>query len=104
MITSLGLNTFLRSKKKVKSSYTISNVSMKDILNIIKEFDKLPYKGYVRERPKHEPTNSYFHTAKQLDKCLMRDDAFNSRVDPVRTEITGTKHIWTSLVCDLEER
>ena len=66
---------------------------MKDISKIIKEFGKFPFKGYMWKRPKHEPTNSYFHTAKQLDKCLMRDDTLNFHVDPVRTEITGTQQI-----------
>ena len=47
-----------RSNKK-NSRYTITNVSMKDLSNIIKEFEKLPYKGYVRKRLKHEPADSY---------------------------------------------
>ena len=66
---------------------------MKDISNIIKEFEKLPYKGYVRKRPKHEPTNNYFYLARHLSKCMMRSHAFNSHVDPVRTEITGMQQI-----------
>ena len=63
---------------------------MKDLSIIIKEFEKLPYKGYVRKRPKHEPTDSYFYLSIQFAKCMMKADAFNSHVDPVRTEITGT--------------
>ena len=63
---------------------------MKYLSNIIKYFEKLPYNGYVRKRPKHEPTDSYFYLARHLVKCMMIADAFNFHVDPVRTEITGT--------------
>ena len=31
---------------------------MKDISRIIKDFEKLPYEGYVWKSPKHEPTAS----------------------------------------------
>ena len=44
---------------KKTSRYTITNFGMKDLSNIIKEFEKLPYKGYVRKRLKHEPADSY---------------------------------------------
>ena len=60
--------------------YAINNVSMKDILRIINVFERLTYEGYVRNRPKHETTNSYFYLAIQLSKCMMRADAFNYRV------------------------
>ena len=82
LINSLGLNTIGTSKKK-KARYAITNVSMKDLSNIIKEFENLPYEGYVRKRPKHEPTNNFFYLAKHLAKCMMRDYAFNFHVDPV---------------------
>ena len=59
-ITALSLKTIVRSKKKKKSRYAISNVSMKDLSKFIKEFEKLPYKVYVRKKPKNEPTKSYF--------------------------------------------
>ena len=39
--------------------------------------------------PKHEPTHSYFYPARQLLKCMMRDDALNLHVYPVKTEITA---------------
>ena len=38
LITSLGINTNVKSKKKKKSRYDIANVNMKDISNIIKDF------------------------------------------------------------------
>ena len=61
LITSIGLKTNVRTKNNKKARYTINNVSMKDLSNIIKEFEKLPYKGYVRKSTNHEPTDSYFY-------------------------------------------
>ena len=90
LITSLGLKTIVRSKKKKKASYAITNVIMNNISKFIREFEKFPYKGCVRNRPKHEPIDSYFYLSIQLSKCMMRSDAFNFHVDPVRTKITGT--------------
>ena len=69
----------------------MTNVSMKDFSKIIKDFERLPYKGYVRKIPKHESTDSYFYLSRQLAKFMMRYDAFNSHVDPVGTEITVTQ-------------
>ena len=68
-----------------KSRYSITNFIMKDISQIIKEFKKLPFKGYVRKRPNHKPTDSYFYLARYLAKCMMRDDVLNLDIDPVRT-------------------
>ena len=48
----------LGGQKNVK--YAITNVSIKDHSNAIKDFGKLPYKGYLRKRPKHDPIDSYF--------------------------------------------
>ena len=76
---------------------------MKDISNIIKEFLKLLYKGYVRKRPKHEPTNSYFYPERKLAKCMVRADSFNSHVDPVRTEMTVIQHIPISHIFHSDE-
>ena len=61
LITSLGLKMNVRSKKSKKARYAITNISMKYLVKIIKEFEKLPYKGCVRKRPKHEPTDSDFY-------------------------------------------
>ena len=41
LVTALALKTKVRSKRYKKSRYVIGNVSMKDLLNIIKEFEKL---------------------------------------------------------------
>ena len=76
---------------------------MKDISKIIKEFEKLPYKGYVRKRTKHEPTDSYLYLSRELSKFMMRDDALNFHVDPVRMEMTGTQQIPIFHVCDSDK-
>ena len=57
LITSMGLITNVRAKKK-KARYNITNVSMKDLSNIIRDFEKFPFKGNVQKRPKHELTDS----------------------------------------------
>ena len=40
LVTALDLRTKLRSKKCKKAKYAIGNVSMKDLFNIIKDFEK----------------------------------------------------------------
>ena len=90
-------------QRKIKVKVYHFNVSMKDILKITKEFVNLPYKVFVRKRPKHEPTDRYFYPERQLSNCMMRADAFNSRADPVKTEITGTQKIRILYVCDSYE-
>ena len=56
---------------------------------IIREFEKLPYESYEKNRPNHEPTDSNFYLARHLAKCMMRTDAFNSHGYPVRTKMTA---------------
>ena len=87
----MGLKEKARPNRYKKASYAIINVSMKDLSNIIREFEKLRYKMYERRRTKHETTDSYFYSARQLAKCMMRADELNLHVNPVRTEMTGTK-------------
>ena len=77
MITSLGLKANVTPKKCKKARYDIVNVSMTNISKIIREFERLHYKGYVRKMPKHEPTDRYFYLAIQLANCMMRYDASN---------------------------
>ena len=60
----------------------------------------MPYKGYVRKRPKHETTDSYFYLARQLAKCMLRADDLNFHIDPVGTEMNVRQHIPTSKICD----
>ena len=77
---------------------------MKDLSKIIKEFERFPYKGYVQKSPKHEPTDIYFYIARHLNKCMMRADAFNLHVYPVRMEMTDTQQIPISHVWDSEDK
>ena len=45
----------------------------------------------------HEPTDSYFYLAIKLMKCMMRADALNSHVYPLRTEMTAlSSHVFSS--------
>ena len=50
---------------------------MKDLSNIIKEFEKIGKLPYVKRISKHEPTPSYFHLVRQLAKCMMISDKLN---------------------------
>ena len=72
-----------------KARYAIRNISEKDLLNIIREFEISPYKSYEKKRPKYEPTDSYFYLSRQLEKCMMRSEALNSHLYPVRKKITA---------------
>ena len=77
MITSLGFKTKARSKKYKKARYAIGNVSKRDISKIIQEFEKIEKVPYEKKRTKNEPTDSYFHLARHLAKCMMRSDNLN---------------------------
>ena len=57
LITSLGLDPIRRSKKK-KAIYDITNISLKDLSEIIKKFEYLPYEVYASKRYKHVRTDS----------------------------------------------
>ena len=50
LITSLGIKKITRSKRIKEARFAITNTSIKDLSNIIKEFEDLPYEGYVRKR------------------------------------------------------
>ena len=56
LIASLGLNTIIRLKKIKKARFSITEVSIKDLSNIIKNFKDFTYEGYLRERSN---TNAY---------------------------------------------
>ena len=64
-------------QKCKKARYAIGNVSKKDLSKIIKEFEKIEKIPYEKKRPQHEPTDRYFHLARQLAKCMMRSDNLN---------------------------
>ena len=63
-ITSIGFKAKVRPHKYKKARYAIVNVSMKEPLKNIREFEKLPYESYEKKRPKHEPTDRYFYSAR----------------------------------------
>ena len=75
----------MKSKKHKKLRYAITNVSMKNLSKIIKEFENLLCKGYVRKRSKNESTDSYFYPERHIAKCMIRADDLNLDIDPVRT-------------------
>ena len=89
LVTSLDFKTKVRSQTYKKVRYTIGNVSEKDPLKIIKEFEKIGRLPYENKRPKHEPTDSYFHIARQLTKCMMRSDKLNWHNHGGYTEMTA---------------
>ena len=66
LVTAMALKTKARSTKYKKASYAIGNVSMKDLVNKIKEFEIFVKVPHLKRTPKHEPTLSYFH----LVECL----------------------------------
>ena len=73
----MGFKTKSRSQKFKKARYAIGNVSEKDISMIIKDFEKVEKLPYDKKRPKHEPTDRYFHLSRQLAKCTMISDNLN---------------------------
>ena len=64
LVTALAFKTKVGSPKYKKARYAIGNVSDKDLSKIIKEFEKIGKLPYEKKRPKHEPTESYFHLAR----------------------------------------
>ena len=97
-INSLCLKAKAILNKCKKARYDIRNVSKKDLSNIIREFGKVTYEIYDRKRTKHEPTDSYFYLARHITNYMMKADALNLRVYPIRTEMNATKQIPTSHV------
>ena len=85
MITSLGLKAKAKPKKYKKARHSIGNFSKKDISQIIRKFEKLPYESYERKRPKNDPTDIYFYLARKPEKCMMRPNALSLHVYPLRT-------------------
>ena len=79
-ITSLGFNTKERSQKYKKARYAIVNISMKDLSNIIKEFEKIVKVTYVRRIPKYEPTSSYHNLVGCIAECMLRCREDNQHV------------------------
>ena len=83
-----GFKTKSRSQKYKKARYAIGNISEKEISKIINDFEKTEKLPYEEKRPKHEPTDSYFHLVRQLSNCIMRSDNLNRHDHDGYTEIT----------------
>ena len=89
LITSLGFKTKAGLQKYKKARYAIRNVSEKYLSRIIKDLEKIERLPYEKKRPKHEPTDSYFHVSRQLEKCMMRSDHHNWYEHSGYTEMTA---------------
>ena len=99
LITSLVIKAKVSPYKYKKARCAIGNISKKNLSNIIRGFEKLPYESYENKRPKHEPTDSYFYLEIQLAKCMMIYDALNSHVYYVRTDITDpSSHVFLQTI------
>ena len=85
----MGFKTKAGSQRYKKSRYAIGNVSKKELSKIIKEFEKIDKIPYEKKGPKHEPTDSYYHLARQLAKCMMRSDNLNWYDHGGYTEMTA---------------
>ena len=92
LIISLGLKSRVRPHKYKNSRYAIGNVSKKDLSKIIGVFEKLTCESYENNRPKYDPTDSYFYLARHLVNGRMRADVLNSHVYPVRTEMNDPSY------------
>ena len=62
---------------------------MKDLSNIIKEFEKIVKVLYVKRIPKHEPTSSYYHLVRCIAECMMRCDEHNRHMHGSYAEETA---------------
>ena len=89
LVTALYFNTKVRSKKYNRARYAIGNVSEKDLSKMIKEFEKIGKLPFEKKRPKHEPTDSYFHLVRQLAKFMMISDKLNRHNHGSYTEKTA---------------
>ena len=85
----MGFRTKARSQKYKKARYGIKNDSKKELSRIIKDFEKIKKQPSEKKRPKHEPTPSYFHLARQLAKCMVISDNLNWYDHSNYTEITA---------------
>ena len=89
MVTAMAFKTKVRSPKYKKARYTLVNVSMKDLSNIIKEFEEMFKVPYVKSIPKHEPTSSFYHLVRCIEECMMRSNENNRYVHGSYAEETA---------------
>ena len=94
LVTSLALKTKERSTKYKMARYDIGNVSMKDLVNKIIEFETFGKVPHFKKEPKHEPTLSYLHLVECLRKCIMRSDDYKQHVyDSSEKETTSSSDV-----------
>ena len=86
LINSMGIKTIRSSKKIKKASIAITEVSLKDLSKMIKEFKDLIYEGYARKSSKHMPTASYFYLSRHVAKCMMRNLHVSVRIQNIITQ------------------
>ena len=56
---------------------------MKDLSNIIKEFEKIVKVPYVKRIPKHDPTSRYYHLVGCIAECMLRCGEDNHHIHDV---------------------
>ena len=61
---------------------------MKDLSNIIKEFEKYFKVTYVESIPKHDPASSYYHLVGCIAECMLRSDEYNRNFHGIYAEDT----------------
>ena len=94
MVTALALKTKARSTKYKKARYDIGNVSMKDLVNKIIEFETFVKVPHFKKEPKHEPTLSYLHLVECLRKCMMRSGEHKQHVyDSYEKETASSSNV-----------
>ena len=94
LVTALALKTKARSTKYKKARYDIGNVSMKDLVNKIIEFETFVKVPHFKKEPKHEPTLSYFHLVECLRKCMMRSGEHKQYVhDGYKKETASSSNV-----------
>ena len=71
LVTDLDLKNKVKLQRYKKARCAIRNFSMKDLLNIIKDFEKFVKVPYVKSIPKHDPTSGYYHLVRCIAECMM---------------------------------
>ena len=62
---------------------------MKDLSNIIKDFEKIVKLPYEQRTPKHEPISSYYHLVDCIAECMMISNEHNRHVHGSYAEETA---------------
>ena len=103
LITSLGPKAIRRSKTVKKAKFAITEVILKYVSNIFKEFKDVPYEGYVRKRSKQMPTDSYLYLTKHLTNFLMNTKKIINSRGLVRAQNMSMQNMSNSRVCSTDE-